>query len=154
MKISSFIIALFILFTVSMGCSKPAKNTTPVVTDSTFMKATIGGTSFNVTGQTLAYATSSSSGGINMLYINGVSAAGKVIQIVLIDNTGIGTIPLATGAGAAYYYSSGGFMGAYSYATGGTVTLTSLTPNIKGTFSFTTTDSTVVADGSFFVKAP
>ncbi len=153
MKILSYVIAVFILFIASMGCNKSSNNT-PATTDSTFMKATIGSTAFSVSGQSAAYATGSSSGGINMLYINGVSAAGKVIKIVLIDNTGIGSVSLDTGSGAAYYYASGGFGGTYSYATSGTVNLTSLSPNIKGTFSFTTTDSTVVTGGSFFVKAP
>ncbi len=132
-----FIIALsaVIVFSLSFySCSKSSnKNLT---NDNSVMKATIAGTPFSVSGPSSAFATSSSSGGLNFLYLNGLSADGKAIQITLIDVTTIGTVQFATGNAAADYYSSGGFQGPYSYATSGSITINSFTPDVTGSFNF------------------
>ncbi len=129
------------------GCNKSSSTPAP------FMKATTGTTTFSVSGTSQAFCSTSSSGGIDYIYISGEDANGKKIRIVLIDNSGTGTIQIGTGNAAAYYYP-GGSTTSYTYATSGSVTITSLTPDIAGTFSFTCADSTVVTNGSFSVLAP
>lgn len=150
------ILAGILVFSIALtfhSCKKSSSNNTPAA-DSSFMKATINGTSFSAAGVSQAYATGSSSGGINYLYINGLAANGKAIQITLIDVTTTGILMFATGSAAGYYYSSGGLFGPSTYATSGSINITSLSPSIKGTYNFTTADSTVITNGSFWVKAP
>lgn len=78
---------------------------------------------------------------------------GANIAIYLPKNYTTGTFTIDTGANsfrASYENNAINFVMA-SY---GTVTLTSLSPNLMGSFSFTCTDSTSVSGGTFSVPAP
>jgi hypothetical protein len=57
------------------------------------------------------------------------------------------TFPIdTTSVAAADYYSSSS---SYSYATTGQIILTQIVPTIKGTFYFTTADTTAITAGIF-----
>ena len=137
------------------GCKK--KDTTPPVTpmvDSSFLKASVNGTPLSFSGDTLAYASTSSSSGINYIYIYGASSTGRAIRIALVNLQGPGTVALATGDGYAEYYTSGGLFGTYSYASSGSEKIPELYHSLQSSFSFTTADNTVITGGSFQVVAP
>lgn len=143
---------LLALIVIAGSCTKSKNSSTPSAVDSSFLKATINGNLLSVTGDTVAYAGGSSSGGTTLLYVYGTIIGGKSIKLSLSNVTGTRTIALATGDGSAYYYPFG-YLASYSYAMSGSVTLTEMTPYIRGTFNFVTADSTVVTGGSFAVKA-
>lgn len=136
----------------TQGCSKSG-STNSAQADTAYMKAIVQGLAFSATGATGAYAGSSSSGGITYLYIYGVATDGQAIQLTLVNNPGVGVTQLANGSlsGTAFYYPSGSLQGSYTAASNGTITITALTPNLKGTFSFITTDNKTIADGTFSV---
>lgn len=134
------------------GCKKSSSTPSPY-----YMKATIGTYHFDAEGDSKAYLTSSSSGGINLVYINGETTDGKILKLTLVSSSGTisaGTT-VAVGAGDAqgYYYPMG-IGSSFTYGISGTITISAVSPNYQGTFSFLCADSTVVANGSFLVKAP
>ena len=144
--ISAILLALIVI----ASCKKSNNTTSPYN-----MKASIGTFSFDAEGQTKANSSGSSSGGISLVYLRGTSTDGKVIKITLISGAtwpGVGTYSVDT-AGAACDYYPYGPDSTYTYATTGIVTLTAVTPNYVGTFSFTCADSTQVKNGSFTIQA-
>jgi len=156
MKAITFLMVVAALVFAMPGCKKSSNNGTPAAADSSFMKATINGTTpFSFTGALLASASSMNSGGIVVLYITGGElSSGKAIQLRLENPSATGTVPLATGDGSADYHASGGMYGSYSYADSGSVTIATWGQYIRGTFSFHTADGTNITAGSFAVKAP
>jgi hypothetical protein len=71
----------------------------------------------------------------------------------LINSTGTGNFTFG-GTNASAYYFPEGLSNPYTQAMSGSVILTSITPYLEGTFSFTTTVGTTVKSGSFSVLAP
>jgi len=134
------------------SCSKSNNNAGS--TDSAYMKASVSGYAFSTVKPGSTSAVLLPSGGINYVNINGLDSNGKAIQITLINVTGPGSYAFGTGLVTAYYFPSGGFLGNGVAANAGTLNLTSISPDITGTFNFTTTDNTVVANGVLSVKSP
>ena len=147
----ALMVFLPVIFTMH-SCSKSNNNSGTA--DSAYMKATIAGSAFSTVSPGSTSATLSQSGGINYVYINGLDANNKAIQFTLINVTSGGTYAIGTGMITAYYYPSGGFLGPSTAALTGAVVISSISPDIKGTFNFTTTDNVAVANGSFSVKSP
>jgi len=150
MKYLSIVLVVVAWFFVIGGCKK---NSSTSPDTSNYMKANINGEPFSITGISEVSASSSTSGGIHILYLRAGGSTGQAIRFSLVNLTTTGTVNLNTTAGAAYYFDSG-FSAPYTYATSGTITITSLTPKIAGTFSFTTADSTKITEGSFQMIQP
>lgn len=154
MRIVFFALAFLLGASAFFSCKKSSNGGAGGGADTSFMKATIGGLPFNTSKPGSASATISVSGGTDYEYINGLDSSGKAIQLTLINVGGPGTIAIGTGVVTAYYYSSGGFLGPSTFATNGYIVISTLTPYISGSFSFTTSDLKVVTNGVFSVKAP
>ena len=133
------------------SCSKSNNNTG--TTDSAYMVCTVSAYAFNTVKPGSTSAVLLPSGGIEYVNINGLDSNGKAIQITLTNVTTEGNYAIGTGIVTAYYYPSGGFLGTGIPANGGSINITSLSPDIKGTFNFTTIGYTV-ANGTFSVQAP
>ena len=143
----AFGIAVVVL--LAPGCKKG--NSTD--TYSPNMIATINDSVFSVTDPSQISASKAVSGTNTYLYIYGESGTGELIKISIINNTGPATIQFVGSNASAYYYPSG-LTNPYSQAVSGSVTLTSVTPSLVGTFNFTCADGTQVKNGSFLVLAP
>ena len=112
------------------------------------MSATVNGKSF--TANTISDNTSLFAND-TILYINGVDTASgdMVILQILSYRRQTGTFTIADSNSTGYATFTHGSTSYYSRATTGQIVLTELSPNIKGTFHFTTADSTVVTNGTF-----
>jgi hypothetical protein len=156
------ILVLSIIVAISFSfhsCSKSNNNNG--TTDSAYMKAIVNGSAFSTVKPGSTSAQLSQAGGINYVYVNGLDSNGTAIQLTLTNISATGSFAFgngnaSTGSVTAYYFSSGGFNGPSTYANAGSVVITSLSPNIMGTFNFTTTppNSITVASGTFSVQAP
>lgn len=93
------------------------------------------------------------SGGDSILYITGLdTVSGHQIDLKVLNyKYATRTFPIDSTSVAAADYSLNGSSGPYSNATTGQIVLTQITPNIKGTFYFTTADTTVITSGTFTV---
>ena len=122
------------------------------------MVCTISAYAFNTVKPGSTSAALLPSGGIEYVNINGLDSNGKAIQITLTNVTATGNYAVGTGIVTAYYFPSGGFNGNGVPANGGAISITSLSPDIKGTFNFTTGGVGItgytIANGSFSVHAP
>jgi hypothetical protein len=140
---------LILCLAVITGCSK---NST---TNQYYVKATVNGTVFDAEGLSKAFMTTSTSGGLNYTYLAGKADNGQVIRLSLITTTGanlgLGTVSINSGVAAADYYPKG-LDSSYTNAQSGTITITTLQPNIEGTFNFICADSTHVLGGTFSIK--
>jgi hypothetical protein len=154
MKYTLFVISILIAGINFTGCKKDkgANTGSTTTTTTAFMSAKIAGIQFSAIGDSVAYSTTSSSGGINYLYIYGKAANGRAIKLTLINYPGTGSVLMQTGGATGDYYASG-FSGSYSHVVSGIVTITSMTPNIVGAFTFFPADSTIIESGNFLVAA-
>jgi len=146
-KILTFSAVVMMCLVVFAGCSKKSSSSTPSYT----MKATVGTTSF-----TAANCVASNVNGLTAIIgWAGTSStpAPPYIEIYLTGyNKTTGTFSL-TGALTANYASYYENSTTASVSTTGTLTIASAsTTSIVGSFSFTTTDGTVVSNGTFTAK--
>jgi len=142
------------LIAITLACSASAvlffackkSSSSPTATDT--MSATISSKAF--TANSISDNISFSSGD-SILYITGLDTVSghEVVLEVLNYKHSTGTFPIdSTSVAAADYYSSAS-LGSYSYATTGQIILSQIVPTIKGTFYFTTADTTVITAGTF-----
>ena len=143
-----------IALSVFSACNKVADaiNKTKSLTDSTgIMTATVGGVAFKSiyvkatkTGSMLSiYGSTTFSGGPTIdLTINQYATAVMTTSFNIGDSTGIN--------GSAGYLNTG----TSENAAHGTISITSVSPILSGTFSFTDIDSTKITGGTFSVTAP
>jgi hypothetical protein len=148
-KLIIFFAAILLVSGTITGCKK--NNSSDGYTP--FMKASINDSLFYITGQTLVYSSSATSAGNNYLYIYGEETYGDVIRITLVNSSRTGTFQFGGTNVSAYYYPDG-LLNPYSQAVSGYITLTSVSPDVEGVFSFTCADGTQVKNGSFSVKGP
>ena len=153
-KLITITTILLVSVIIMSGCKKSSSSSNSS-SGSYYMKASIGTYSFDAEGASKAYSGGSSSGGTDYIYIYGKVNDGKTIKITLMTATGVplttGTLPIASGNAAAYYYPYG-YDSTYTYALSGSVILTAISPNYVGTINFTCADSTQVTNGSFSIK--
>jgi len=142
-KLLAFSSIAMIAMSVFSGCSKSSSGS------SYFMKETIAGKSYSST----YCAAGSSSGYVTIAGSSGTSLTYPYVTLTLANyNKTTGTFTLdttLTGSFAEYNKDASTVVLAKS----GSVTITSASPNIVGTFSFTCTDGTVVSGGSFTAKS-
>jgi hypothetical protein len=145
----SAVISVLAIAAIS-GCSKSSSSGS-----STSMKTSLNGVAFS--GSDCIDSVTDST-----LFIYGTNFTTSItypfIEIIITKYTGTGTYTLGTwgsfGGGPstmAVIDSSASNAVASLY---GTVTITSVSPNLTGTFSFTCTDSTKVTGGSFTGNKP
>lgn len=128
------------------GCSK--SDSTP----SYSMKASLGGTSFN--SSNCIAATYPGTSFIEIYGMGGTLTAPTFPYVALFlynyaKTTGTFTIDSTLSTNYAEIVTSAT---TFKLAKSGTITITSVSPNIVGTFSFTATDGTAVTGGSFTAK--
>ena len=147
------LLAIAILGMVAFfSCKKSDNNNANNINVNGSMTATIGTTAFKApycdatVYDTLFTVTGSTSDtGITYPYI--------ILSVT--DYKGIGTYTIPGGSdrngnvATVYYTDSTGAQSVY-----GTVSITAITPNIVGTFSFTCSDSTKVTNGTFSAPSP
>lgn len=115
------------------------------------MTAKVNGNAFTAKA---VNANTSTSNGITILYINGADASGNTIMLELFgDSVKPGTYTTDQTNAAAMYMTANNTQ---SYANhDGQFVITSYSNKVaKGTFNFTTTDSTQITDGNFTVTLP
>jgi hypothetical protein len=154
-KLSILFVAVFIIAaTIFTGCTPSTSSSS----SSYVMKANISG-STPMNGSICLAAEVSSSLGISGSTVTGGIAGPPQINLSIGTWSGTtGTFPLtnvtsATEGNFGQYISTTGVMAKVSSA--GNLVITSVTSTqIKGTFSFTCTDGTVVSAGSFTAQRP
>lgn len=152
MKKTIALMAFAALSTLTMfSCKKKDNNNT---SSNGSMTATINNTSFSASRCTSAVADT-------ILNITGANYSGTTVEYPIVTLTvynyhGVGTYTLdqstfsgVTGTANIDSSSSTTTAIANTLSTYGTINITSTSPNITGTFSFTTEDSTKVTNGSF-----
>lgn len=146
MKKSFMVILLTASFSSFFGCKKSSSNSSTTGSSTYYIKATIGSTNFSAAGKDVGatYTT-------DIFNFVGNTPT-QMIQLGIFDTVvTVGSdVPLDNISGVANYFENGS-PHASSY---GTIHITSATPNIQGTFSFTCTDSTKVTNGTFSVMHP
>lgn len=135
------------------SCTK-TKEPTPSPAPVSTMTASLGGFSFSASGADVLLATNS-----DMVTIAGTMEYGSIkteIDLIISGYTGAGTYAINGGnwptdnEGSYTQYTTGGTH--TSHAIHGQITITSLPPDIAGTFYFTCEDSTDIANGKFSLK--
>ena len=138
-KFTTLGIVLITLLTSAFSCHKTGQN---------YMHATNAAGAPWTANQSMATSTTEGVTIQGTYYGNNAT-----IAIYLPKNYTTGTYTIDTGANSAHAsYQSNAF--AFEMAAYGTVTLTSVSPNIIGTFDFACADSLKVQEGNFSVKAP
>ncbi len=135
-------ISCFFLFA---GCTKKTSSSS---TASTF-KYTIDGTPFSGVGLAQKSGTILNITGASTF--SGTTATYPICILNILNFTGNKTYDIAKGeaGGSVAPNTTSSHAGYY-----GTITISSSSPNIVGTFQFTALDSSKITSGSFSVKAP
>jgi hypothetical protein len=124
------------------SCKKSSSST-----PSQAMTATVNGKSWTASSIT---DNTTASGGDTILYINGISASGQTIEVEVLNfhnTTGTYNFADTNRTCAAYFYKDSV---AFSAASSGQLVISSISSSaIKGSFYFTTADTTVVTNGTF-----
>lgn len=133
------------------ACKKSDNNNSTTPTNTTpAMTAKVNGSTFTATNVS---ANTSTSGGITIVYIDGTDASGNTITLELFDSVKTGTYTTDHTTANAMYMTSNSTVS--NATTSGQFTISSYSNKIaKGTFNFTTTDSTAITDGSFTAQLP
>jgi hypothetical protein len=127
-----------IFYSCKKGNSAPTKIMTANVNGSRWASSTV---SDNVSGTVGSNA---------ILYINGISSSGQIIKLEVVNYNGvIGTYSVGAPGTSfkAYFYKDSS---TYTAAAWGYLDISVISPSgLEGDFSFTTTDSIMVASGWF-----
>lgn len=125
-------------------------NSTVTVTPTASMTAIVGTHTFSATGTSVSSSitndTSLSFGGVSPSYES------ITLSVVNFKRTPATYVIDSSIKATVMYGSSAGALPKLSY--NGSITFTSVSPNLEGTFHFVLSDSTNVTSGTFKVKAP
>ena len=147
-NLRSLIALAMCAFLALAGCTKKSSSSgSGSSSSSNSMTATAGGTAFSASGTSVVASVNG-----DILAVAGVTPANASITLNIIQYAnGTGTFQCdGTHATILYGPAPGTALG----GSHGVITLTSISPNFEGTFSFTCNDSTKVTSGTFLVKAP
>ncbi len=140
---------LFLAIAVLSGAC--TKKSAPRTTSTYFVSATISGGSPYYSSGSNVTTTGTSGGNVKISSYVPVGTSDRQLEFYFIAYPGtVGTYPLNGVSQGAIYAGVSPEIG--RSAVHGTLTLTSVTPDIIGTYNFTCTDSTLVS-GSFDVPA-
>ena len=154
MKFTQVLATLTLVILIALtGCSKSGSTTTTVAPGTPYLTASTTGPfalNFSAT-DTFLKSIDNTSSTHPTLTIIGHDNNGDVLDLVIYNYPiAVGTFPVDSVHTSAYYthFPTGG-----GVAKSGTVVITSVTPNVAGTFTFTCTDLTIVT-GAYQVVAP
>ena len=143
-KLSTLAIAVITMFTCSFSCNKN--------NNLGYMTATVNGSTWTANE---SLATQTTEGVTIQGTLHSSSGDYSNVALYLPRNYSTGTYVFDSNINTAYAsYIAHNYDNNISLAHIGTVNVTSVKPNITGTFSFTCTDSTKIENGTFSIKAP